>query len=287
MTALETVNVSAPQHIGGENLGLDLPFNQASGAIQPIADVPEYLADREPQPDFRGEERLLITLPAKVQSEVKAMVRACFFVMGLVKSKLSVQAACREALRVYAKWHWNLNTFRQLYDKWTATKDWAVLVNKSKAPASWRTCKASLPEAFLSLCEQRFGKFAREDGKRQAVLSLHRQWITGRNEQGVEEPVAGYENVWLKRDRENLPPGWSYQNIIRQLHKRARFTKGVRALLHDSESAALAHLPQILATRADMRFMEEVTFDDLLFDYLIFNPASGHAEELWALIARE
>ena len=262
-----------------------------TNAIQPVANVQAYLLTRKPQPHYQGEECLLITLPNKrhrsLQAETKALVRAVHFVAKLVKEKLSVQAACREAVRVYREWNWKLKTFREKYDLWSKAKDWVVLVNRSKAPASWREGSAGLPDEFLKLCEERFGRFGRDDSKRQAVLSLHRQWKTGRNEAGDPQPVAGYEDDWSKRDRENVPVGWSYDNICDQLKKRARFTKATRALLHESESAARAHLPQILASRADMRFMEEVTFDDLRFDYLIFNPESGQAEEMWALIARE
>jgi len=258
-----------------------------TSAVQPVADVATYLATRLPQSHYRDEKGLLITLPAKVQEEVKALVRACHFVSDLVKDGSSVQAACKSALRIYREWGWNLNTFRQKYDAWAKAKDWVVLVNRSKAPVAWRETSVGLPESFLKYAEERFASFRREDGKRQAVLSLHRQWKTGRNETGEVQPVPGYIEGWSTRDTENVPVGWSYDNICDQLTRRARFTKGVRALLHDSESAARAHLPQILASRAGMKFMEEVTFDDLRFDYLIFNPETGQAEELWALIARE
>ncbi len=58
-------------------------------------------------------------------------------------------------------------------------------------------------------------------------------------------------------------------------------------MLHDSESAALECLPQVLGTRRSLRFLEKITFDDVRTDWLIFNPASGQAEEMWVLVARD
>jgi hypothetical protein len=256
--------------------------------VQPVADVPAYLRTRTAQPSFVGEEPLLITLPAKVQAEVKALVRACEFVRSLVVKKLSVQAACGAALRIFSKWSWKLKTFRAKFDLWFTSKDWVALVNRAKAGPLWQAGQPQgLPEAFLVLCEQRFGQFKRADGKRQALFSIKRQWQTGRNENGDEEIVAGYEKIWAKRDRENFPTGWSYSNILTQIKKRARFTAATRALLHDSTSAAMQHLPQVLGTRKNLRFLEKITFDDVRTDWLVFNTATGQAEEMWVLVARD
>lgn len=258
-----------------------------SQPVQPIRDVQAYLMERRPRPHYQGEESLLITLPMKLQREVKALVRAMHFVAKQVKDKWKVQPACKEALRVYSDWHWKLATFRAKFDLWMAQQDWVVLVNRAKAPASWRDREGGLPEPFLKLCETRFGQFARSDAKRQALLALKRQWRMGRNEHGVEEIVAGYEVGWKNRDTQNYPAGWSYSNITRQITRRARFTKGVRALLHDGESAARQFLPQHLGSRKNLRFLEKITFDDVRMDWLVFNAATGKAEELWLLVARD
>jgi hypothetical protein len=265
-----------------------------AGTVQPCADVPKYLAVRTPQPNldldspnYVAEKGLHITLPAKVQREVDALIRACIFVAGLVKDKFSVQAACKSALGVFKTWNWKLATFRQKFDLWFEKQDWVVLVNRAKAPACWRDRNDGLPPEFLALCEIRFGQFKRNDGKRQALLSLQRQWRTGRNEQGMDEVIAGYEAGWSKRNREILPTGWSYTNITRQIKARGRFTPAVRALLHEGESAARAELPGVLGTKTNLRFLEVVTFDDVRLDWLVFNEATGEAEELWLLVARD
>ena len=259
-----------------------------TGMIQPVRDVQAYLRERTPQPEISGEENLLITLPAKLQTEVRTLVRACKFVADLVRKKFSVQAACKQTLTVFSRWGWKLGTFRMKYDLWAEKCDWVVLVNLAKAPAAWKTTRlATMPPEFLDYVEQQFGRFAREDGKRQALLAIQRHWRTGRDESGNECAIAGYENAWNKRDREVLPMGWSYSNITRQIKKRNRFNKATRALLHESESAAREFLPHHLGTRKHLRFLEKVTFDDVRMDWLVFNTATQQAEELWLLLARD
>ena len=259
-----------------------------TGTIQPVSDVQAYLSSRKPQPDIAGEECLLITLPEKLQADVRALCRACKYALGLVKDGCSVAAACQSAFKLCKRLAGSVKTFRAKFDLWWKAKDWVVLVNFAKAPACWRTLQsATMPEEFLKFVEQRFGAFKRSDGKRQALMSIKRQWVTGRNDRGDEQIIPGYEDGWNKRDRENSPTGWSYSNIMRQIAARARFTKGVRALLHEGESAARAHLPQVLGTRRGLRFLEKITFDDVRMDWLVFNAETGQAEELWLLVARD
>jgi hypothetical protein len=266
---------------------LQAAFGGQAGALQPVKDVPAYLTTRTPQPEIQGEECLLITLPARLQTEVKSLVRACLFVRDLVKQKWSVQSACKNALSVFDRWGWKLATFRQKYDLWALKRDWIVLVNLAKAPAAWKAGSAGMPMNFLLHCEEKFGRFAREDGKRQALLSIQRHWRTGRDEDGADRPVPGYEAGWNNRDRENFPVGWSYTNITRQIKKRARFTKATRAMLHEGESAARGFLPQALGSRRGLRFLEKITFDDVRMDWLVVNTETGAAEELWLLVARD
>ena len=260
-----------------------------TGTVQPIADVPAYLATRKPQPSYETEQALLITLPRKIQDEVKALVRACFYVAGLVKEKLSVQAACKSAAAVFARWNWNYKTLRPKYEAWRDAQDWLVLVNRAKAPACWRAAAdTGLPDAFLAFVSIRYGQFGRSsDGKRQAIFSVIRQWKTGKDLNGDLQPISGYEEGWEQRDRENLPVGWSESNIRRQVKRFGKTSAAVLALLHDSQSAARQFLPQVMGTRKGLRFLEKITFDDVRTDWLIFNPKTGQAEEMWVLVARD
>jgi hypothetical protein len=277
-------------HNGGPGVGAksDLVLSALeSQPIQPVRDVQAYLDDRKAVADCAQEKHLLITLPKKIQDEVKALVRACQFVADLVKAKWSVQAACKSALSVFDKWHWKLATFRPKYDLWAKAGDWVVLVNRAKAPAAWKAGSVGLPEAFLDHCEKKFARFARRDGKRQAWLAIKRHWEIGRDEDGRECPVPGYEAIWRKREPQMHPVGWGYDNICDQIRKRSRFNKVTRALLHEGVSAAREFLPHALGTRQNLRFLERVTFDDVRMDWLVFDPATGQAVELWLLVARD
>ncbi len=264
-----------------------LMFGTAAPFAQPVANVLEYLDQRSARPSWEGEEHLLVTLFEDGQAEVKALTAACLFAKGLTKKGMSVSAACRSALDVYASRRWKLNTFRETYDLWAKEKDWVALVNLAKAPAAWKPENRGLPDPFLDYVATKFGEYARADGKRQAIEAIKRIWRTGRNEYGEEETIPGYQKNWSARVRDLYPDGWHYSNIIRQIKARAKFTKSVRALMHEGTSAAKELLPQHLRTRKDLRFMEQVTFDDVRMDFMMFDPETGNPCECWLLLARD
>lgn len=282
----------------GTHVGSRLSPLTSQPLLQPVADVRAYLKLRAETnaavANWQDEEQLACRLPKGVRNEMKAMHRACTRVLDRVDGGASVQSACKAVLETFKMdgWHWNLTTFRQKFDIWRSRKDWLVLVNRAKAGGEWIERDVDLPTEFLALCETRCGEFGRKDGMRQAIISLQRQWKTGRNHHDVEQVIAGYDPApdarsWNDRDRENLPSGWSEENIRNQVKKRARYTKAVRALLHEGEAAAKDFLPHVLTTKKHLRFMEQITFDDVRFDYLVLNEETGRAEELWALVARE
>jgi hypothetical protein len=268
-------------------------LNPASALIsltppQPIRDVAGYLAQRQPVAHYDQETPLWIVTPETERDNIKELLAAFARVKDRCKFG-SVTRACAEVLALdrFVKRGWKAKTFRALFDEYQRSKDWVCLVNRSKCPVAWRSCRTGLAPEFLAFCAQRFGQFKREDGKRQALMSIKRQWRTGRNVAGEEEVIPGYEAGWAQRNREVLPVGWHYSNILRQLKKSGAFTKGIRALLHDGESAARSHLPNILGTRRGLRFLELVTFDDVRTDWLVLDVATGQAVELWLLVARD
>lgn len=258
-----------------------------SSALQPIADVARYLETRKPVPHFNSERALWLRLPSVIAKEVRAKLDAFDLVNGYVRARISVTRACTMTLSVFSTWNWKLKTFRAQYDLWMLKRDWFVLVNRTKCGAAFQVRKVRLPEAFIKFVAQRCGEFKRSDAKMQAVLSIHRQWATGRNPKGDEEVIPGYEFGWSRRNRAELPPGWSYDNLLIAVKKLGKFTPAAQAFLHEGESAAREHLPFNLGTRAGLRFLELVTFDDVRTDWLILNEASGQAEELWLLLARD
>lgn len=275
-------------HNATEKSRSELPALFSSPIRQPVSDVAQYLAQRKPCALPERENELFITLPTTERANVTELLAAFRRVTERLKL-WSVTRACEDVLRQPRFWQhgWNAKTFRALYDAYTKQKDWVCLVNRSKCPVAWRKTSVGLPPAFLKFCATRFSQFRRDDAKRQAVLAIKRQWRTGRNPDGQEEVIPGYEAGWNSRVRELIPKGWHYSNITRQIKKTGRFTKSVRALAHEGHAAAKALLPKILRTRAELRFLEEVTFDDVRTDWLIFNPTTGKPEELWLLVARD
>lgn len=278
----------APSMAGGNAL---VPRDTAAvDFVQPVTDVAATLKSRKPLSQPIAEDvALFITLPTRVRSEVWALVRACELVRKLTTGKdaIRVQPACARAVQTFKDRHWNLKTFRALFDKWNRAGDWVVLVNRAKAGKLWIKCDNGLNEKFLEFVAQRFGEFKREDGKRQALMSIKRQWATGRNDRGEAESIPGYERDWQARDRANHPTGWSYSNILRQIKARAKFTAATRALLHQGTAAAKVFIPQVNSTREGLRFMEEVQFDDVKTDWRVFDPQTGQPMDLWLLVARD
>jgi hypothetical protein len=258
-------------------------------AFSAVENVPAYLANRKPCPNYQDELPLFVKLPFALRSEVEVFTKAFNYVQSLVNDRLSVVAACKKALALY---HRTLSlpaeTFRSKYKVWVKTGDWVTLVNRSKAGADWCETNIGLPDAFIEkVCGPYFGRFGRSDGKRQAIFAIKRWWRTGRDISGQNQPMPGYEAKWGGRNLEVYPNGWHYSNILRQVRARAIFTKPVQKLLQEGISAAKEFLPQNLSTRSKLRFLELVTFDDVRTDFLIFDPATGQPCELWLLVARD
>ncbi len=265
--------------------------------MQPVADVRLYLATRKPQPDFEIEQSLFITLPTRVRAEVRALNAAFNRVKDLVKGRVKVQPACRVVICIYKDWNWHLNTFRARFDDWRKTNDWVALVNCSKAGPAWQKSKAGLPCEFLTFCAARMGKYKRGDAKKEALRSIKRQWQTGRNMEGHPEEIKGYgfAQDWFKKNFPGrimpvefpYPDGWHYSNIMRQIKARNIFPKAVEAFLLQGTAAAKEFVPQTRGTRENLRFLEEVQFDDVKTDWRIYDPNSGQMNDLWLLIARD
>lgn len=271
--------------------GFGLPSQQLQQLVQPIADLPSYLSTRAPVPSHKDEPALFTRLPEALRHEVKSWEHAFRRVRSLSSGRdaISVQAACKLALaESHALRGTPLKTFRFKYDVWLKSGDWLTLVNRCRAGADWQDRDDGLPSAFIEkVCAPHYARFARADGKRQAILAIQRWWRTGRDLDGLAKPIPGYEADWNKRNPEVYPAGWSHSNIRRQIKARAQFTPAVRALLHEGIAAAKEQLPTVLATRAGLRFLEVVTFDDVRIDTLIFDPETGQPCELWLLVARD
>lgn len=261
--------------------------------LLPVADIAQYLEQRNPVPHFDSERQLFITLPETQRRELSALLGerpgsgAFGYLQSLVKARLSVSQSCLKALSLF-RLRDNPKTIRAKFDLWTKSQDWLVLVNKSKAGAAWQETTVGLPDAFITqVAVPYFGRYRRADARRQAILGIHRWWRTGKNIKGETLPMPGYEKGWSRRAAALLPDGFSESNIRRQITARNAFDPATQKLLHESIAAAKEFLPQVLGTRAGLRFLEEITFDDVRTDFLVFDPRTGQPCELWLLIARD
>lgn len=298
--------ISDIENLGDAPAPVTTPAGHPAGQVQPaspsfpvprgtgcagatvVADVRMYLANRPAVARWENERHLFDRLPFEQRSEVRQLQSACLFVLGLTTGKgaLKIQPACRKALELYPRFE-PLKTFRGKYDAWLRGGDWLMLVNRAKAGAEWQAGTRGLPGAFLDYVASRMGAFKRGDAGEQAILSIHRQWRTGRNHRGVTEAIPGYEANWEDRRTALLPEGWSTDNIRAQLKKRAKFTAAQKALLHHGTASARGHLPQVHSTREELRFLELVQFDDVRCDFQVFDTDSGQVNDLWLLIARD
>ena len=261
------------------------------GTHQPIQDVRGYLQTRVPVTRWEMETQLFDRLPIKpvnLRVQVKQLQSAMLFVLRLTSGKgaIKVQPACQKVLTIYPQFR-PLNTFRGKFDLWLKKQDWVCLVNRAMAGAAWQATNRGLSSEFLNYVAARMSGFKRGDAGEQAILSIHRQWATGRTHKGIAEPIKGYEANWETRQRSILPDGWNSTNIRRQLKQRDKFNRAVKALAHEGIAAARTYLPQVHGTRAGLRFMELIQFDDVRCDFRVIDIATGQICDLWLLIARD
>lgn len=273
---------------GGQPVALPAP----AASLPPVADVKAYLAARTAaQPRWEDERNLFDRLPVLLRHEVRQRQAACEYVRRLATGRppLKVQAACLKALAIYPQFR-PLKTFRAGYDRWAKTGDWLVLVNRAKAGADWQETSRGLSDAFLDYVAARMASYRRHDAGEQAIQSILRQWRTGRTHKGVLEAIPGAcpDGVkWEDRNPNLLPEGWTPGNIRRQLNRRAKLTKAVKALAHEGVAAARSHLPQVHRTRLGMRFMDLLQVDDVRCDFGVLDTDSGQVNDLWLLVVRD
>ena len=278
---------------------LPAPFPALTTSIQPVADIRAYLATRKPRPHYAEEQAIFVTLPLTVKAELRALLgcRPGGGVFGLVAARttgrgaVSVSRAVKRVVPLFPDHHWKEGTLRARYDAWRQAGDWVSLVNRSKAGAEWQDRNDTLPEPFLRHAAQVVGAYKRADAKRQAILSLRRQYLTGRDGSGQIAPIPGYESRWRGDARNTTlhacPSGWSYSNILRQIAARNLLPKSVVGLLHEGSKSARQHLPLVIGTRDGIRFLEKVQFDDVKTDWVILDTASGQVNDLWLLVAHD
>lgn len=288
-----TTTESQPAHFPIAGRPLEQPLAPLLH-VGKISDVASYLASRKAVMYWEDEPALIREMPGQLSGEVKALLRAAELVLKLSRT-CSVQLAVKSVLAGFRDRHWNVNTFRALYDKWAREKDWTVFVNRSRAGAAWQMARAGLPTEFLAFCAARIGKYKRMDARKEALRSILRQWHAGRTFEGRTESIPGYgfKKDWMRTPAAkasrlpDVPDGWSYSNILRQIKARKIFSSATHALMVLGTHAAKEFIPDVLGTREGLRFLERIQFDDVKTDWRIFDPATGQAQDLWLLIARD
>lgn len=266
-------------------------------ALAAVPCVSTALEARKPAAHWTAERGLFAALPDAVREDVRRLLGldaggGVFGAMArAIEAGATVQAAAQDAWRTFAvpgSWQ----RLRARYDLWSKAGDWVSLVNRARAGGAWVARSEGLPEAFLVFVAKRFGEFKRADGKRQAWFAILRQWATGRDSGGTLAEVPGYG--FRKAGQPEVMPGWSYSNVMSQIKRRGKFTPAVRAMLHQGTAEARNFVPQVRFDRntggADggpLRFLERVEFDDVRCDFLVIDPVSGQACDLWLLIARD
>lgn len=192
---------------------------QSTALLQPITDLGEYLRARKPVAHFKDELQLWTRLPSAIASEVRALLDAFDLVNGYRAKRWSVTKACAKALTWFSTWNWKLKSFRYKYDAWVRTRDWFVLVNRSKAGVEFQHTEAT-PAELPGFVNDRLAAFSGKGAKHRALASIVTQWRTGRNHLGKEETIAGYAKNWETRNR-HLPP-WTEATLARVAKSRAR-----------------------------------------------------------------
>ena len=212
----------------------------------------------------------LASLPADVRQEVRLWI-------GRLESITPpVTAALKELAKSCGV---SFATARRKYDAF-ASDGWRGLVNKAKA----RDGEAGLPEDLVlhwqRLCVENQRKC------KPAYRKLVRDFLAGATIPGVAEGTPRHE----------LPPGWSYENLMR--HKPTAYQlKAIRI----GKGTASDLAPMVYTTRAGLAVGEMYLFDDIVHDHFVNvldtrqagRPVEFHALDLksackihWGIAAR-
>lgn len=180
----------------------------------------------------------LASLPADVRQEVRLWI-------GRLESITPpVTAALKELARSCGV---SFATARRKYDAF-AQNGWRGLVNKAKA----RDGETGLPEELVlhwqRLCVENQRKC------KPAYRKLVRDFLAGTTIPGVAEGTPRHE----------LPPGWSYENLMR--HKPTAYQlKAIRI----GKGTASDLAPLVYTTRAGLAVGEMYLFDDIVHDHFV------------------
>lgn len=198
----------------------------------------------------------------RVQTILAAFAEISASNQGIVAACQKLARRLRHKGRGYS-WK-NLYNLHSEYRK--AGRNWRVITRNYQNSAS------ALPEEFIRWWTGLVGDSPRQSDGVKAVYNqlIHQYWYADR-------PVPGYGRIteWWPQNRPgqpmprgimpmpgDLPTGWSYENLLRNLPKR----KAIRTLMQRGHHAAHGEMMQLLRDRSGLLPMQMITFDDVRLD---------------------
>lgn len=197
-----------------------------------------------------------LQLPAEVRRDVDLWVRELQAVTRPIQRSLAAVAA---RLGVSAK------TARRKYDAWRTARDWRALVNRAKVPAE-RGLDDEFTDWWKKMCEQNGRKC------KPAYREFVRRWKAGEHLPGLDNTLPRHE----------LPPGTSYDNLIR-----FKPTKFELTAARIGRSAAADHRPLVFTTRVGLQVGQYLVFDDMWHDFKVVAVGQRRAMRLLQLHAHD
>ncbi len=160
------------------------------------------------------------------------------------------------------------STVRRKYYAWRK-QGWLGLVNRSRYPLPG---KNTLPAPFLTHWKTLLEQHQRDDVGRQAHRVLLTQLDRWARTADPAAAVPGYTappaaDSWCGTARRHVPAGWSYRNLIRHQPRTINLV-----LRRRGPKAAAMHLPSNYTTRAGLKVLERVFFDDQEYDTKVVLP---------------
>lgn len=194
-------------------------------------------------------------IPFKVRGEISAWEKA------LRTVKPPVTAALRQVAEQFGV---SYETARRKYYAFKS-QGWRGLRNNAKAGIGAQKLPSVFIEHWKSLTEDRQRK------SKAAWQQLVADWHSGK-------VIPGYEHIPSSQRRE-LPPGWSYENLMRNKPSKAELD-AVRI----GRASAHKHLPQTFSTRKGLWVGSHIAIDDLYHDnFVIYKGHSVRVLEFDAL----
>lgn len=222
--------------------------------------APALLLDRVLPPDDLAE---FHGLPKAAQDGVLRWFGRLAPLLGQPKG------ACKRLAALAPRWGVSFPTAYRHYQA-AAARDWRALVDTRLVPRlQKRTApeEVTLPERpeFLGHVGRLFGRNQRKCRPAYgALLRQWRQWRAG----NAAKAIPGYTVCPPAAANGKHPAGWSYPNLMRL----AKPSRAELKIARVGSAAAAEFLPKIPGTRAGLRFLEYVLFDDVWPDRKVVLP---------------